>query len=32
MKMLFEWDSKKEIENIKKHKVSFSIAQHAFLD
>jgi len=28
----FEWDSKKDVENIKKHGVSFSLAQKAFLD
>jgi uncharacterized DUF497 family protein len=28
----FEWDEEKDRENQKKHSVSFSIAQHAFLD
>lgn len=28
----FEWDEGKERENLKKHNVSFSLAQHAFLD
>jgi uncharacterized protein len=28
----FEWDSSKEQENIKKHGVSFEIAQYAFTD
>ena len=28
----FEWDDGKDKENQKKHKVSFSLAQHAFLD
>jgi hypothetical protein len=28
----FEWDEAKDRENQKKHKVSFSLAQHAFLD
>ncbi len=28
----FEWDKAKDQENQKKHKVSFSLAQHAFLD
>ncbi len=28
----FEWDETKDRENQKKHKVSFSLAQHAFLD
>ena len=31
-KTLFEWDESKDKENQKKHNVSFSIAQHAFLD
>jgi hypothetical protein len=31
-KTLFEWDERKDKENQKKHNVSFSIAQHAFLD
>ena len=28
----FEWDEKKDEENQKRHNVSFSLAQHAFLD
>ena len=28
----FEWDMAKDRENQKKHKVSFLLAQHAFLD
>ncbi len=28
----FEWDESKNIENIKKHGVSFDLAQHAFAD
>jgi len=28
----FEWDEKKDKENQAKHGVSFSLAQHAFLD
>lgn len=28
----FEWDEEKDKDNQKKHNVSFSIAQHAFLD
>ena len=28
----FEWDEAKDKENQKKHSVSFSLAQHAFLD
>ena len=28
----FEWDDAKDKENQKKHNVSFSLAQHAFLD
>jgi len=31
-KAYFEWDEDKDRENQKKHTVSFSIAQHAFLD
>ena len=31
-KVHFEWDFNKEKLNIKKHKVSFIFAQHAFLD
>ncbi|OGG02298.1 hypothetical protein A2W14_01040 [Candidatus Gottesmanbacteria bacterium RBG_16_37_8] len=32
MKTYFEWDNKKNIENLRKHKVSFEFAQRAFLD
>ncbi len=31
-KTIFEWDKAKDEENQKKHKVSFSFAQQAFLD
>lgn len=31
-KARFEWDRRKEAKNIKKHGVSFSLAQYAFLD
>jgi uncharacterized DUF497 family protein len=31
-KACFEWDDEKDKENQTKHKVSFSLAQHAFLD
>jgi len=31
-KTYFEWDEDKERENQNKHAVSFSLAQHAFLD
>lgn len=31
-KITFEWDSDKDKINQKKHGVSFSVAQHAFLD
>jgi uncharacterized DUF497 family protein len=31
-KTFFEWDDDKDRENQKKHNVSFSLAQHAFLD
>jgi uncharacterized DUF497 family protein len=31
-KTRFEWDEGKDEENRKKHDVSFSLAQHAFLD
>jgi uncharacterized protein len=31
-KTVFEWDSEKDRENQKKHDVSFSFAQNAFLD
>ena len=30
--MIFEWDEGKNLENIKKHNVSFMTAQRAFLD
>ena len=30
--MTFEWDEDKNLENIKKHKVSFEAAQKAFFD
>ncbi|MCL2791795.1 MAG: BrnT family toxin [Spirochaetaceae bacterium] len=30
--MTLEWDENKNLENIKKHNVSFEIAQKAFLD
>lgn len=32
MKVHFEWDKKKDTENIHKHGVPFKIAQRAFLD
>lgn len=32
MKYVFEWDDKKEQENIKKHRVSFIEAKKAFYD
>ena len=32
MYMTFEWDEKKNSENIKKHTVSFEKAQDAFFD
>jgi len=32
MNASFEWDAKKNLENIKKHKVDFQIAQYAFID
>ena len=32
MKTIFEWDEQKNQENIEKHKVSFQVAQHTFLD
>jgi uncharacterized DUF497 family protein len=32
MKTRFEWDEDKNRENQEKHKVSFSVAQRAFLD
>jgi hypothetical protein len=31
-KVRFEWDEAKDKENQAKHKVSFALAQHAFLD
>jgi uncharacterized DUF497 family protein len=31
-KTRFEWDEEKDRENQSRHKVSFSLAQHAFLD
>jgi uncharacterized DUF497 family protein len=31
-KARFEWDAEKDRDNLKKHDVSFSLAQHAFLD
>jgi uncharacterized DUF497 family protein len=31
-KVHFEWDEEKDKENQAKHNVSFSLAQHAFLD
>ncbi len=30
--MIFDWDSKKNSENIKKHRISFEQAQEVFLD
>ena len=30
--MVFEWDESKNLENIKKHNISFESAQSAFLD
>jgi len=30
--MTFEWDEKKNLENINTHKVSFETAQEAFFD
>lgn len=32
MKTRFEWNEEKDKENQAKHNVSFSLAQHAFLD
>ena len=32
MRTSFEWDEKKNLENVKKHRVSFKIAQYAFID
>lgn len=31
-KARFEWDEEKDAENLAKHRVSFSLAQRAFLD
>jgi uncharacterized DUF497 family protein len=31
-KALFEWDTKKDLENQQKHGVSFAVAQYAFAD
>ena len=31
-KVVFEWDEKKNAENIRKHSLSFDLAQRAFLD
>ena len=31
-KAVFEWGGNKDLENQEKHGVSFSLAQHAFLD
>ena len=31
-KVVFEWDEKKNAENIRKHSLSFALAQRAFLD
>ncbi|MBM3254383.1 MAG: BrnT family toxin [Candidatus Omnitrophica bacterium] len=28
----FEWDAKKNTENIRKHRISFEAAQYAFID
>ena len=32
MNTSFEWDDKKNLENVKKHKVDFQTAQYAFID
>lgn len=32
MSTSFEWDDKKNIENLKKHRVDFQTAQYAFID
>lgn len=32
MRVRFNWDEKKNKENIRKHGISFDIAQYAFLD
>jgi uncharacterized protein len=31
-KTTFEWDERKAAENLRKHGVSFTLAQHAFFD
>lgn len=31
-KVTFEWDESKNLENQKRHRLSFELAQHAFLD
>ena len=31
-KTKFEWNEKKDAENLKKHSISFSVAQYAFAD
>lgn len=32
MNTTFEWDKKKDLENLAKHGVNFEIAQYAFID
>lgn len=32
MAVSFEWNEKKDRENVKKHNIDFETAQHAFLD
>ena len=32
MHTTFEWDQKKNVENLRKHRVDFETAQYAFLD
>ena len=32
MHTTFEWDQKKNVENLQKHRVDFETAQYAFLD
>lgn len=32
MNTFFEWDQKKNAQNLKKHQVDFEIAQYAFID
>ena len=32
MQLKFEWDENKEIENIRKHKISFEVAKYVFND